>query len=179
MEDLTCSALDIAAIISGMDLGCRQESAMIDAVWAGENQHLPEEYQHQKRKFILDVRYWLTYFYEKPILDQEFPAIQRDASDADRELEEERYLSDFQDLDLFFISVRIRILYGTSHDYVRIKLRTLLSVYGYRRRSAKLMEHLYRCLLYYGLEAFLRGGIPCDLDTVDLDKMITFRVKEA
>ena len=178
MADLSYSALDVAAILSGMELSCRQESAIIDAIWRGECELLSEKYQSDQRKFILDVRYWITYFYEKPILDQEFPVVQKDISGTNRNLDETQFLSDFQDLDLFFKSIRLRILYGTSHDYVRIKLRTLLSVYDYRRRSAKLMEHLHTCLEFYRLEVFLRGGVPCELDTVDLDQMVIFRMKE-
>lgn len=91
----------------------------------------------------------------------------------------EEYRSDYFDLNLFFKSVRIRCLYGMGKEYVRIKLRTLLAVYGYRRRSRLLVFHILRCMDFYHLKATLRGGGDCDLTTCGLDQMLTFRVKQS
>ncbi len=82
-------------------------------------------------------------------------------------------------LNLFFKSVRIRCLYGMGKEYVRIKLRTLLAVYGYRRRSRLLVFHILRCMDFYHLKATLRGGGDCDLTTCGLDQMLTFRVEQS
>ena len=88
-----------------------------------------------------------------------------------------RIESAVMDLNLFFKSVRIRCLYGMGKEYVRIKLRTLLAVYGYRRRSRLLIRHMQRCMEFYHLKATLRGGTDCDLSTCSLDQMLTFRVE--
>ena len=78
--------------------------------------------------------------------------------------------------DLFFKNIRIRILYSSGNDYVRLKLRTLLKEYGYQRRSKLLVEHINRCMLFYHLEATLRGGVSCCIEEAGLDDMLTFRV---
>lgn len=176
MRRLCYSALDIAAIIRGMELHCRDESQRIDLIWEGEQAFLASQYRKNQRKFILDVRYWLHYFDEKPILDKEFPAIQKDIASTNGTWQTELYVSDFSDLDLFFKNIRIRILYGGGNDYIRIKLRTLLKQYGYQRRSKQLIQHINQCMFFYHLEATLRGGVPCRVDDVELDKMLTFRV---
>ena len=176
MQELCYSALDIAVIVSGMELGCREESRMLDRIWEGEKSFLDEPYRANQRKFILDAYHWLQYLYDKPVIDSEFPAIQRDLASSDRSLQADQLTSDFSDLDLFFKSIRIRILYGSGNDYVRIKLRTLLRQYGYKRRSQLLLQHINRCMLFYHLEATLRGGVPCSIESVDLDQMLTFRV---
>lgn len=176
MRALLYSSLDLAAIISSMELGCREESHIIDLIWEGEKSFFADQYRTDKRKFILDIRYWMHYFYEKPILDREFPAIQKDLEYGKHIVDMGRYISDYSDLDLFFKSVRIRILYGKGNDYVRIKLRSLLTQYGYQRRSPLLLRHINRCMLFYHLEATLRGGVACDIETCGLDKMLTFRV---
>ncbi len=176
MRALLYSALDLAAIISSMELGCQDESRVIDSIWEGEKAFFDAQYRTDKRKFILDVRYWMHYFYEKPVLDREFPAIQKDLEHGNHDVNVGQYTSDYSDLDLFFKSVRIRILYGQGNPYVRIKLRSLLTQYGYKRRSRLLIQHINRCMLFYHLEATLRGGIACDIETTDLDKMLTFRV---
>lgn len=176
MRDLLYSALDLAAIISSMKLGCQEESRIIDLIWAGEKFFFADQYRTDKRKFILDIHYWMHYFYEKPILDREFPAIQKDLAYGKYTVNKEQYISEYTDLDLFFKSVRIRILYGKGNNYVRIKLRSLLTQYGYQRRSQLLLQHINRCMLFYHLEATLRGGAVCDMEICGLDKMITFRV---
>lgn len=176
MESLCYSALDIAAIISSKGLGCRAESSLIDLIWDEEKLFLAVQYRNNQRKFILDVRYWLNYFYEKPTLDAEFPAIQKDLECLNGAIQTETFMSDFADLDLFFKNIRIGILYTGQRDYTRIKLRSLLRQYGYKRRSQILIQHINRCMLFYHLEATLRGGVPCDIETVELDNMLTFRV---
>lgn len=176
MSSLLYSSLDIAAIISGMDLGCQAESRMLDRIWEGEGPLLEERYRENKRTFILDTHYWMHYFYDKPILDREFPAIKRDLEHSGYTIAIDRYISEHIDLDLFFKSVRIRILYGSGADHVRIKLRSLLAKYGYQRRSRPLMQHIDCCMRFYHLEATLRGGAPCDLMTCELDRMLTLRV---
>lgn len=96
MQELLYTPLDIAIIVYSMELGCRAESAMIDSIWTGETAFLPSEYRNNQRRFILDVRYWLDYLYDKPILDKEFPAIQRDAALTNGALTAEQFVSDFQ-----------------------------------------------------------------------------------
>ena len=176
MQELCYSALDVAVIISSMQLGCRDESKILDLIWEGEKIFLAIPYGTNQRKFILDTYHWIQYFYDKPIIDREFPAIQKDLAYSNRALQAEQLTSDFLDLDLFFKSIRIRILYGDGNDYVRIKLRTLLKQYGYKRRSQLLLQHINRCMLFYHLEATLRGGVPCSIEDADLDQMLTFRV---
>lgn len=176
MDTLLYSALDLAAIISSMELGCREESRMMGLIWEGEKSFLSSPYQTNRRKFFLDIYYWMHYFYEKPILDREFPAIQKDLQNGQHAVDMNQYMSDYSDLDLFFKSVRIRILYGSGKDYVRIKLRSLISQYGYQRRSQQLIGHINQCMQFYHLEATLRGGIACDIAACGLDKMVTFRV---
>ena len=176
MQGLFYSPLDIAAIISSMQLGCREESRILDQIWENEKAFLDTPYRANQRKFILDTYYWLQYFYDKPMIDREFPAIQKDLAHSNRTFQAEQLTSDFMDLDLFFKSIRIHILYGYRNDYVRIKLRTLLKHYGYKRRSHLLLQHINRCMLFYHLEATLRGGVPCSIKAADLDQMLTFRV---
>lgn len=104
--------------------------------------------------------------------------IQRDAADCGGNLRKESFLSDFSDLDLYFKEVRFRLRFFAAFGYVRIKLRTLLKQYGYRRRSAKLLEHLEQCMAFYQLQPYLRGGVPCKLSEISVDEMVVFRLSE-
>ena len=175
MDELNYSALDIAVFVSSMDLPCREESRLIERIWTGEKDLLSTRYNDNLRQFILDVLYWLNYFYEKPVLDREFPAVQKDLSRLEHSFQVGEYFSNFSDLDLFFKAMRIRILY-CGEKYVRIKLRTLLASYGYKRRTPQLMEHIEHSMQFFHLEAALRGGVPCSIRDIELDDMLTFRV---
>lgn len=176
MRELCYSALDLAAIISTMDLSQKKELDLLNVIWAMERPFLDRKYRDNHRQLLLDTLYWMHYFYEKPILDVEFPAVQRDLSHNSLSMQQENYVSDFSDLDLFFKSMRIRILYGGGKEYVRMKLRTLLRQYGYQRRSPKLLAHINHCMLFYHLEATLKGGVECRIEDVGIDQMLTFRV---
>lgn len=176
MRELCYSALDIAIIVNSMQLGCRYESRILDLIWKGEKELLAISYRTNQRKFILDTFYWMQYLYDKSTMDKELPIIQKDMSHINRALNADFLINDFSDLDLVFKSMRIRILYGNGNNYVRIKLRTLLKQYGYKRRSQSLIQHINRCMQFYHLELTLRGGIYCSIEDVDLDQMLTFRV---
>ncbi len=66
MEELCYFALDIAAIIGSMGLGCRAQAEFLNRVWENERPFLQKDYRDNKRQMILDVSYWLAYFSDKP-----------------------------------------------------------------------------------------------------------------
>lgn len=109
--------------------------------------------------------------YDKVTFDKEFPAIKKDSGGL---LAAENFVADNFNFDLFFKSLRIKILYIGGKNYSRIKLRTLLSAYGYKRRSKFFIDYVKKCLAFYKIQTFWRGEI-CDVAEINLDDMITFR----
>ena len=176
MKTLCYRAIDLAAILSGMELNCQDEAVWIEKVYNGEQSFIAKEYRGDKRKFVLEISYWQHYFYDKPLLDKEFPVIQKDLECLNSSLQVNEFCSDFSNLDLFFKNTRLRILYGSNQGYVKFKLRTLLKQYGYKRRSHQLLEHMEKCMYFYHLEPSLRGGVTCNLGEIQLDDMVTFRI---
>lgn len=176
MEELCYSALDLAAIISGIGLGCRRTADFLEQVWESEKPFFQKIYRKNKRQLILDTNYWLTYLSDKPAIDAEFPVIQKDVSALGSELSAHAYTDDCSGLDLFFKNTRLRILYGSGKDYVRIKRRTLMARYGYKRLSPALAEHFNRCTYFYHLQPYLRDGVECKIEDTGIDDMIIFRV---
>ena len=176
MEEMLYTALDLAAIISSLDLGCQGQSALLDKIWENERSFLLGLYRNNRRQLILDTSYWLTYFSDKPAIDQEFPSIQKDAVATGETLFAENYTVESSNLDLFFKSARLRILYGGGKDYIQIKRRTLLKRYGYQRLSMRLTEHFRRCIYFYHLQPYLRDWVPCQIEDAGINEMIIFRV---
>ena len=176
---LPYAALDLAVLLSLQDLGVKEEAALLEKIWAEEQSFLAPELVASKRTFLLDVAYWALYLREKPCIDREFPMIQQDAVDCGANLSKDAFLSDFSNLDLYFKGVRFRLRFFSDSGYIRIKFRTLLKEYGYRRRSVKLLEHMEQCMAFYQLRPYLRGSQPCQLSEISVDDMVVFRLREA
>lgn len=177
MDELCYSPLDLAAIISSMNLGCRAQAVFIEQVWTYERPFIQKSYRDDKRRLIIDTSYWLTYLSDKPAIDAEFPMIQRDMMAVSEELAEESYIiTDESGMDLFFKSARLRILYGNGKPYIRVKRRTLMGKYGYKRISPILVDYFNRCTYFYHLQPYVRGHIKCQIEDVGIDEMIMFRV---
>ncbi len=176
MEELCYTALDLAVIISSMNLGCQGQADFLDRVWENEKPFLQKDYRDNKWQLILDVSYWLTYFSDKPTIDAEFPIIQRDIEATGGELEIDAYITDVSGLDLFFKSARLRILYGSGKPYVRVKRRTLMGKYGYKRMSPTLVNYFHHCIYFYHLQSYVRDYVECQIEDVGIDEMIVFRI---
>ncbi len=57
----------------------------------------------------------------------------------------------------------------------RMKLRTMLKNYGYKRRSDSITARLRDCMMFYHIQTYLKGE-ECDIRKISLDDMITFRL---
>lgn len=176
MASLLYSTLDLAIIIGNMNLNCKRESCVINDIWLGEKSFLEPKYRNNKSRFILDIYYWMHYLNDKDIFDDELATIQRQLKQEKHNKFLNEYTNDYSDLDLYFKSIRINILYGNGNKYARIKLNSLISMYGYKRRSSSLVEYIKNCMNFYKLDARLRGGAVCDLKNCSLNDMITLRV---
>ena len=175
MDELCYSALDIAIVLNGLELDCQGETAFLNRVWEYERSFLQRRYRSDKGKWLLNVRHWSHYLYDKYSIDAEFPAIQRDVLSSGGNLQEEEFTSDFSDMELFFKNARLRILYGPGKDYIRVKRRTLMARYGYKRLSPALLEYFNRCIYFYHLQPYVRDGIKCQIEETGIDEMIIFR----
>ena len=58
--------------------------------------------------------------------------IKKDITASGRQFDVAEKMSDYPDIDLFFMIMRLRLLYVSGQGYTRMKLRTLLKHYGYK-----------------------------------------------
>ena len=174
--ELYYDSFDIACIIHSLDIGTKTASVMLEKMWKEDNQYLKPCYRKNLRQLYLDVYYWTDYLCDKVVIDKEFPAIQSDFRSFDKDVKEMDFITDYFDIDLFFKMKRVQILYLDGQDYVRIKLRTLLKAYGYKRRTQELLQYLRGCMMFYHMQTYLRGKEECDIGEIGLDEMITIRV---
>jgi hypothetical protein len=113
---------------------------------------------------------------DKVTFDKEYPAIQKDLQQLGMSLQVFDYEDEYADIDFYFMQLRLRIRYELTQGYTRIKLRTLLRHYGYKRRSPKIMLHISKCLNHFHLLPTQKGMI-CDIWDLSLDEMITFKIE--
>lgn len=108
MKDLFLSALDVACIIDNFNLSSKNSAELIQKLWNEDKKFLQPQYRQNYKKFFLDVRYRAEYICDKMTFDEEFPAIQKDCGGL---LHDENFVTDDFNRDLFFKSLRIKILY--------------------------------------------------------------------
>ncbi len=176
MQELYYNAYAIAYFLVSQDFDPENRMELLNRIYTHESDYLIPEYRENKRKFFSEVLLCRDCLIDRNNLDKEFPAIERDFKASGLQFDRMDLISDFPEIDLFFMYMRLRILHLEGKDYVRMKLRTLLKHYGYKRRSAQLNEHFRDCLMFYHIQPYLKNGVECDIREIDLDDMVTFRV---
>ena len=77
----------------------------------------------------------------------------------------------------FFKVIKLRLVYNEECEFVRIKLRTVLKEFCYKRRSDKLMSEIQLILDTLELDTFLKGYVGCELKEIDLDDFVMIRLQ--
>lgn len=85
-------------------------------------------------------------------------------------------ISDPDYFGAYFKLIKLRLLY--TADYCKIKMSTLLSNFGYQRRSGQLLTRIRRAINTLGIIPQTRGYETCDLSEIKIDTMIMFRLAE-
>lgn len=80
-------------------------------------------------------------------------------------------------IENYFKVIKLRLSYTPGKEYCRIKLRTLIGSFGYKRRTAALVEYINSAIDSLGLSTFLRGRLQCNIGDLALDKTIVIRLK--
>ncbi len=106
-----------------------------------------------------------------------FPTVKKDLQQLGMTFQAFNDEEEYADMDFFFLQMRLRIKYEVTQGYTRLKLRTLLKHYGYKRRSKKVMYHISACINHYQLLPTQKGMV-CNIWDNTLDDMITFRIND-
>ena len=178
MTERFYSAYSLAYFAVSQEMGTRKQMSFLEDIYRCEQPWLQPVYARSKKEFFSDVLYWTDYLTDKENLDKEFPVVAKDFAASGRQFQKENLMSDFPEIDLFFMNMRLRILYSENKEYIRMKLRTLLKHYGYKRRSTAIVTHMRECMDQYRIQPYLRGYEKCDITDISLDDMITFRAEQ-
>ena len=163
---------DIAFFLNFANFKLSDELFVLDELWA-EQKHIDKRYWNNKALFKKDVWQELSIFTSRNDVD-EIDSIMRDIDPeyilSSSEYEQNAILH-------FFKIVQLELLYIEGRKVIKIKLRKLLKYFGYKRRSQTLIENIVLTMNLLSLTPYLRGNVPCDIATADLDVMIMIRLK--
>ena len=161
---------DIAMYLLVADLPRFRENEIINDLFQEHNYDIVYDYRND----LLKLR---RHIHDKMILlemnDEEYEEDQLIM----REFQIEKSESEPDYFGAYFKYIKLKLLYS-GNVYHRIKLRTLLKNFGYKRRSTALMERINRTMQALHLQAYLKQHEPCDLAEISIDQMVIIRLEK-
>ena len=176
MSKYLFTPLDIALFFDYANFTLSDEKYIRDDIWENRHEILDFKYRDNKYKFIKQINNYIQMI-DSNYLD-EFDAINRTLSDMGSNYEFGNYEEDENYIEAYFRLIKLKLSYIEGCNYIRLKLRTLLKSFGYKRRTEKLVLSINRSLEKLKLECSLKRREKCNLGEIDLDDMIIIRLKE-
>lgn len=164
---------DIAVFFVASDFTISYERNVLRAIWVNEKDSIPAKYREDEMYFRRVVFFELSKL--TGFLDDvdELNLLMRDTDHAfcvDGTINEQGII------ESYFKIIKLKLTYAPNKEYCKIKLRRLLKVFGYKRRSVHLVKGIQRTLNALKLKTYLRGYLPCDIADIGIDDMIMIRL---
>lgn len=175
MEELFYHPLDLAIICAKFQLSTKQEMTLLDEIWHKEQAFLLEPYREDQKQLLYDVLFWKQHVHEPEVCKKEVPEVYQTMQELGLCSDFYEAFLQYQGMELFFKQIRIE-LSCLKKPYIRIRCRTLLHQYGYKRRSQQLTDYITLCQYFYHIKTYVKGGVECCIEKVALDDMIIFRL---
>ena len=176
MKRYLYSPYELAIIFQYHGINIVRMTEILDNIYRYDNAFVQCEYRRNQKKLMFDVMDKMNYLNNQEQFDLEKDDVDKDLSDFGLVNSNGNCDSEEAIDHLIFKELRIRILYINKKGYAKMKLRTLLSELGYKRRSPVVINYIFDCLLFYHIEVFLKDNTPCEIDKIGLDETLVFRV---
>lgn len=175
MNSYLYTPYELALIIQYHQMTCDQYIELLQNIHRYDNIYVQPEYRSNQKKFILAVMDKLNYISDPETYFSEQSDVEKDMKDYGLINNSKTDDTEHTFSHLIFKELRIRILYINQKGFSKMKLRTLLSELGYKRRSSSVIGYIYDCLLFYHIETTLKGNVPCSVAEIDIDDIVIFR----
>lgn len=76
----------------------------------------------------------------------------------------------------YFKMVKLQLLYS-GVTFKKVKLRTLLTKFGYKKRTEQVRKDLVNAIKKLGLHPYLSKMAECEITKIPLDSIISFRLQ--
>lgn len=176
MTDYLYTPLELALIIRYHKMTVQDYAEMLHNIFRYDNVFLLKKYRHDEKKLMLDVMDKLNYLNDRRQYDNELVYIEKDKESFGLPNNSNGNMSTDVYSHLLFKELRIRILYINKRNYAKMKLRTLLSEVGYKRRSVYAIDYISKCFWFYHLSVSLKENTPCDITKIKFSDTIVFKV---
>ena len=156
-------------------MNCEQYIELLQNIHRYDSIFIQPEYRSDLKMFILAVMDKLNYISDPTTYLSEQSDIEKDMNDYGLINNSKKDDTEHTFSHLIFKELRIRMLYINIKGFAKMKLRTLLSEFGYKRRSPNIITYIRDCLQFYHIETSLKGNEPCNIEDIDIDDMVVFR----
>ncbi|MCR5541179.1 MAG: hypothetical protein K6F71_10240 [Ruminococcus sp.] len=76
----------------------------------------------------------------------------------------------------YFKMLKLQLLYS-GITYKKVKLRTILTKFGYKKRTEQVRKDLVNAINNLGLHPYLSKRAECEITKIPLDSIISFRLQ--
>ncbi len=175
--ELLFTSRDLGLIAVREDIGIREFlNSCLDMI-DNHPTMLHRSERKDRKRYIQQILYWIGYFSDSKNADADLLDIVQNQTDDSAMLDIDQMTANSLRINVFFKRTYFLLLYINKSGITRIKLRTLLKDYGFKRRSPQLIAYIEKCMKFYKLVATIKGGEPCNFSTIRLDDMIMFRFR--
>lgn len=177
MEKFLYTPYELALIIRFYNMDIVTSVEFLEKIFKYDNAFIEIKYRHVQKKFMLAVMDMLNYLSNQEQFELETIAINQDINDLGLKNNIQNNFSSALNVNnIIFKEIRLKIQYINKNGYTKMKLRTLLNKLGYKKRSAMIINYILDCLLFYHISVSLKSNVKCDIEQVNLDKLLTFRI---
>lgn len=167
------TSIDLAVYFLISDFQMSEEKRILGDLWEQQNSALLPKYRTSKKLFRNSIYKDLSEY--DCTLDEldELNLLMQDLNycDIDGSVNEQGVI------ESFFKIIKLQLTYTPNKEYRKIKLRTLIGRFGYKRRSANLISYIDEALKSLRLVTYLRGHVPCNIGEIQLDDTLIIRLK--
>lgn len=176
MIDLYYTPEVLAYYLNIFDFSQKHKIHLIHKIFHFEKAFIHPKYQNNKKLFLKKTLEFTDYLLFKDDLDDERELILKDMKYFGNNFKNDYILSKRPPINFFFVTTRLQLLFSRK-EYIRIKLKTLLKNYGYKRKTNKILMYIQNCMYFYHIQGFI-GSEDINLFEVDSDSWITFRLND-
>lgn len=166
---------DIALFLDYCNFKLSDEKFLKENLWDNRNKVIEPRYRKNKYKFFKAISLCRER-YEALDYENEVEVINRILKEIGSSYEITEVEKDSNYIEAFFRFIKLRLIYIKGCTHVRIKLRTLLRNFGYKRRSEAITKNIKRTMKALGLKCYLKDHEPCDIGEVKLDDILVIRL---
>lgn len=163
---------DIAVYLTVANLTVSDERNVLNNIWEQRNDLGVNGCNEDKRQFIHSIKHELHIMEGYLECADELNLILKELG-SKYNLNKPEYEQGA--VESYFKVIKLRLLYSPGTDHCKIKLRKLIGRFGYKRRTAALIDCISDTINLLGLRLYLLGWEACDISSVSLDDMIIIR----